>query len=50
MTLSHGMTRITQDQKEQLADKFFVDRLLKEADKKMYQHKREIKKYRESYR
>lgn len=50
VTLSYGMTRITQDQKEQLADKVFVDWLLKEADKKMYQHKWEIKKSRESYR
>ncbi|GEM01971.1 diguanylate cyclase (GGDEF) domain-containing protein [Halolactibacillus halophilus] len=50
VTLSYGMARISQDQKQQLTDKIFVDELLKEADKRMYQYKREIKKSRESYR
>ncbi len=50
VTLSYGMTQIKRDNKDDLADKIMVDQLLREADKKMYEHKRDLKKHRESYR
>lgn len=43
VTLSYGLTTVEQMEKEKLADKIMIDQLLKEADKRMYQHKREIK-------
>lgn len=50
VTLSYGMTQVKQDNKAGLADKIMVDRLLREADKKMYQHKWAVKKKQNSYR
>ncbi|GEM04873.1 hypothetical protein HMI01_18610 [Halolactibacillus miurensis] len=50
VTLSYGMVRIESDIKDDLANKVMVDRMLREADMRMYQHKREVKKNRDSYR
>lgn len=43
VTLSYGLITVDQRDKEHLADKAMIDQLLKEADKRMYQHKSQTK-------